>query len=89
MPSANRLRERMRRSKTGWGFDDLDLLYKGHDFVRREGGKHVIYTHSKYPELRATVSRSSSLDAGYIRSALQLLDQLDVLQRSASGESQK
>ncbi len=76
MPSIERLLERMRRSKAGWSFADLEKLYVGLGFEVREGGKHRLYIHPKYPELRATVTRSRSLAKGYVEHALQLATRL-------------
>ena len=66
----------MRRTKNGWSCDDLDKLYIGLGFIMREGGKHRIYIHPKYPELMATVTRTRSLAKGYISHALHLADSL-------------
>lgn len=76
MSSVERLLERMRRSKAGWTFDDLEKLYVGLGFEMREGGKHRIYIHPKFPELRATVTRSRSLAKGYVEHALHLAKRL-------------
>ena len=77
MPSVERLLQRMRRSKAGWSCVDLDRLYRGLGFEMREGGKHRVYIHPKFPELRATVTRSRSLAKGYIDHALDLADRLE------------
>ena len=76
MPSVKRLLEKMHRSKAGWTFAELDKLYIGLGFESREGGKHRVYIHPKYPELRATVTRSRSLAKGYIEHALRLAERL-------------
>jgi hypothetical protein len=74
----------MRRTKGGWSPDDLDRLYRGFGFEVREGSKHRIYSHPRYPQLRATVSRSSPLATGYVATAPDLLDQLDSLRQQAA-----
>ena len=76
MSSAEKLLARMRQSKSGWGFHDLDTLYRGFGFEVREGGKHTMYIHPHFPQLRATVARHRSLPIGYIQHAIQLIDQL-------------
>jgi len=76
MSRVDRLLEKMRRSKAGWTFTDLERLYIGLGFEIREGGKHRIYVHPKFPQLRATVTRSRSLAKGYIDHALGLADRL-------------
>ena len=76
MAPDDKLLEKMRRSKAGWTCDDLDELYISHGFEMREGGKHRIYIHPKFSELRATVTRSRSLPIGYITTAIKLIDKL-------------
>jgi len=66
----------MRRSKAGWNKDDIDRLYTGFGFDRIQGGKHCLYIHPRYQDLRATVTRSSSLPIGYVSTALRLIDEL-------------
>jgi hypothetical protein len=73
MISAEKLYQRMRRTKAGWKPSDLDRLYRGFGFEVREGAKHTLYIHPEFPNLRATVTRSRSLAVGYIEHALQLI----------------
>lgn len=82
-----RLLERMRRSKAGWTFTDLEKLYLGLGFRMREGGKHRLYIHPKFPELRATVTRSRSLAKGYIEHALHLAKRLKEMEAESAEES--
>lgn len=79
MSKTDKLLERMRNSKTGWSADDLHALYVGFGFDFREGGKHIIYIHPEFPELRATVARHKSIAVGYIQHAISLLDKLKKL----------
>jgi hypothetical protein len=71
-----KLLARMRASKAGWGWNDLDQLYAGFGFVTREGGKHTVYIHEEQRDLRATVARHRSLPVGYIQTAIRLIDEL-------------
>jgi hypothetical protein len=80
MPPIEHLLESMRRSKGGWSADDLEKLYVGLGFEFREGGKHRVYIHPKFPELRATVTRSRSLAKGYIEHALHLAKRLEEME---------
>jgi len=77
----------MRESKAGWTADDLNTLYLGFGFDSRKGGKHTVYSHPRFPELRATVTRHRSLPIGYIQTAIKLIDQLKELEAGAKGES--
>jgi hypothetical protein len=76
MTSAEKLYQRMRRTKAGWRPSDLDRLYKGFGFEVVEGAKHTLYIHPEFPNLRATVTRSRSLAVGYIEHALQVIAEL-------------
>ena len=76
IPSSAYSLSRMRRSKAGWTFEDLERLYVGLGFEIREGGKHRLYVHPRFPQLRATVTRSRSLAKGYIEHALNLAERL-------------
>jgi len=80
MSKIDRLLNRMRRSKAGWTFADLEHLYVGLGFEIREGKKHRLYIHPKFPQLRATVTRSRTLAKGYIEYALDLAKKLSELE---------
>lgn len=82
MDAAEKLLERMRASKAGWGEKDLETLYRGFSFEVREGSRHRFFYHSKYPQLYATVARHNSLAKGYIATAVKLIDQLKQLEAS-------
>jgi hypothetical protein len=86
MSSIQDLLERMRRSKAGWTFADLEKLYIGLGFEVREGGKHRVYIHPAFPELRATVTRSHSLAKGYIQHALHLAERLKEMEMEVKHE---
>lgn len=74
MPStAEKLLERMKASKADWGADDLHTLYTGFGFDCEQGGKHTLYIHPVWHDLRATVGRHSPLAVGYVTHALRLI----------------
>lgn len=81
MGAADDLFDDMSRSKAGWTSRDLETLYSGFGFDRREGGKHVVYSHPDFPELRATVTRSKSVPVGYVQKALRNIKKLRELQK--------
>jgi len=85
MGSGDKLLSKMRDSKTGWQFHDLDRLYRYYGFKVREGGKHCIYTHPEHPSLLATVTRSRSLPIGYIQHAIKIIDKLLELSQKKEG----
>lgn len=73
-----KLRERLARAKECKP-RQLDQLYSSYGFERREGAKHVVYTHCRYKMLRATVARQDPLNIGYVRTAERLLAELERL----------
>lgn len=90
MTEANRLLDRMRRSKTGWTAADLHRLYTSFGFDFRQGGRHRLYVHPRYPDLRATVRRASGvLPAGYVSTALHLIDTLQVREERSGSETEQ
>ena len=46
---AEKLLERMRKSKSGWSSQDLIRLYRGFGFEIRNGSSHDVITHPAYP----------------------------------------
>jgi len=66
----------------------LRKLYLGLGFEVREGGKHCVYIHPRYRELRATVTRSRSLAKGYIARALYLAERLKELEAQDDRDSE-
>ena len=76
MGVAQKLFERMQRTKLGWGEADFDSLYRGFGFEAREGGSHRVYVHSQFRDIRATVSRHRSLPPGYAQDAVSNIREL-------------
>lgn len=72
------LLERMRRTRSGWGEDDFDRLYRSFGFeeITRPRAPHRVYVHREFLDLRATVGRHSSLAKGYATTAVRLIDSL-------------
>lgn len=85
--SAEKLLARMRASKTGWGPSDLHRLYMGFNFRCREGARHSIYIHTRYTDIRDTVSRHGELPVGYVQAALKNVD--EVLRREADNRGRE
>jgi hypothetical protein len=81
------LLERMRRTRSGWGEDDMDRLYRSFGFreITRSRAPHRVYVHPDYPDLRATVARKSSLPKGYATTAVRLIDKLLERQKAKGG----
>lgn len=81
-PSATavKLLEDMKNTRSGWGLDDFRTLYKGYGFIETQGGKHVKFTHSAFPELVQHVSRGRSLAPGYAVDAVKMIERLEKMQ---------
>lgn len=79
MSRRDKLLEKMRKSKTGWKFNELESLYVKFGFEKYEGSRHTMYIHPDFPELRATVTRHKSLAIGYVHHAIKLIDRLKEL----------
>lgn len=76
MSTAEKLLEKMRQTKQGWGYNDLERLYEGFGFESRQGGSHAFFSHPKHRDLAATVARHRSLAGGYVQHAIKLIDEL-------------
>lgn len=74
--NAEKLLERMRNSASGWGQSDFEHLFEGFGFKWREGKKHRIYWHPKFPNLYMSVPRHNSLKEWVARDAVKLIDEL-------------
>ncbi len=81
------LLERMRRTRSGWGEDDLDKLYRSFGFreITRPRAPHRVYVHPDHPDLRATVARKKSLPKGYATTAVRIIDKLLERQKAKGG----
>ena len=80
MGAAQKIFERMQRTRSGWGQDDFRRLYRGFGFVEEEGGSHRLYSHPQHGHLRATVGRHNELAKGYADTAVRLIEELKRLQ---------
>lgn len=75
--NAEKLLERMRRSKSGWKRRDLESLYEGYGFVLYHGRRHDYYQHPEYPRLRDTLKRSRTVSEYSVRNAIKLIEELE------------
>lgn len=85
-PRAEKLLERMRRSKSGWKRHDLEALYEGFGFVLKHGAKHDYYVHPVHPKLRDTLRRSRTVPEYNVRNAIRLIDRLIALENTEGNE---
>lgn len=80
MPGSDDLLRRARTSKGCWREQELERLYLSFGFEKERGKKHIKFWHPKYPQLYATVTRSSGeLPTGYITKAVHLIDAAQTL----------
>ena len=76
MSPAEKMLEKMRRTKAGWSQDDFSTLYEGFGFVKEEKTRHTAYTHPEMPLVVAIVGRHRSLAKGYADDAVKNIDAL-------------
>ena len=76
---ARKLLKRMKETKSGWGEKDLETVYLGYGFTFRDGAKHRVYSHPRFPQLHDAVSRQRDLPPGYAATALKLIAELEAL----------
>jgi hypothetical protein len=81
MTRAQKLVERMRRTKHGWRPSEVRAAYLGYGFSVDAGRKHDLYQHRRYPDLIATMTRSDPVKPAYIEDLLKLLDDLALRER--------
>ena len=74
-----KLRRKLARTTQGCRERELHRLYTSYGFVKKEGGRHTIFTHPSYPHLQGAVARHRYLHRSYVTHALKLLDMLDTL----------
>lgn len=85
MPRGDDLLQRARRSKGGWRQHELESLYLAYGFTSKNAKKHIKFWHPTYPQLYATVTKSSGeLPTGYITTAVRLIDALMILKAQES-----
>lgn len=85
---AEKLLERMRRTKANWKRHDLDTLYEGFGFVLRHGSNHDFVSHPDYPQLSDTLPRHRKVPEYNVRKAIKHIDTLLHLRKSkASGDA--
>jgi hypothetical protein len=84
--AAEKLFERMKRTKSGWGENDFRTLYTGYGFSESEGSKHLRFAHPRFPDLYATVARQRSLPPGYAQTAVRLITRLQDLEGGDHGD---
>lgn len=76
MSRGGALLQRARTSNGGWRMRELERLYRQYGFESEPGGKHILFKHSKYPQLWATVTNSSGeLPTGYVATAVKRIDE--------------
>ena len=80
MPRGERLLQSLKDSKADVGSRTLDRLYTSFGFDKREGGKHIIYFHPRYPWLQASVSRKKKgMAIGHVTTAIKLVEKTKAL----------
>ena len=73
---AEKLLERMRKSKSGWTSQDLVRLYRGFGFEIRNGRRHDVVSHPDHPSLRQTLPRRLKGSTPYVSEAIKMIDNM-------------
>ena len=73
---AEKLLERMRRSKANWKRRDLENLLFGYGFQRRHGSNHDVFTHPNLTGAQFVLPRHGAVKKAYISKAIRLIDKL-------------
>lgn len=81
--NADKILQKMRRTKSGWKRKDFQTLFEGHGFERK-GRKRDIYFHPDHHQVRATVPRQNKLKEYVTEKAIEAIEMLIKLQ--AEGE---
>ena len=79
------LLERMRHSKAGWRYNDLESVYIANGFTIRHG-KEAVAKHPRYPQLRATFPKHGSLAKAYVVRAIKLIDELRRIEKEQADQ---
>jgi len=87
---ADKLLERMRRSKDGWRRTDLDTLYKGFGFIIKikKKGPHDTVEHPDFPQFFTYLPRHRKLAKYIVNQAIKMIDSLKALQVAEKEEHQ-
>jgi hypothetical protein len=88
MSKAEKILDRMRVTSAGWGQKDFEHLFDGYGFEKRQGNRHTIYFHPKYPELWISIPRHNNMKNCYPRDAVKLIDELIVKQNKEKEDEQ-
>jgi hypothetical protein len=83
-----KLLDRARQSPNNWTKAELEKLYEAFGFEIVRGTKHEFARHPKFPHLRGTLPNHVSFATGYIRSAVKLIDELNVLLEEEPNEGE-
>jgi hypothetical protein len=75
---AEELLERARKSPENWKRSDLERLYLSFGFQIQSGKKHNFVKHPDYP-LRANLPNHTKFDAGWVKTAVKVIERLLVL----------
>jgi hypothetical protein len=91
---ADKLLERMKRSKSGWKRNDIDSVYESYGFIitgkKGGGSNHDKVYHPEYPELITYLPRHNPVGEAYISELIKKINQLKALQnRDAKEESEE
>jgi hypothetical protein len=81
---ADKLLERMKRSKSGWKRVDIDSVYESNGFIitgkKGGGSNHDKVYHPDYPQLITYLPRHNPVGEAYVSELIKKINQLKALQ---------
>jgi hypothetical protein len=90
MPSkaAQKLLDRMRKSRSGWKRQEIDRLYEGYGFVIEPGGNHDKVSHPDYPQLVTSLPRHGRAHEYVVTQAIKNIDKFIELEREKETQNE-
>lgn len=82
--SGEKLLDRMKQTKAGWGQRQIHRLLQSFGFSLVQSG-HRRYQHHRFASLRTTIPRQNELPVGYIKDLLNLMENLKLLEAQTPG----
>lgn len=77
MTTTKKLLEKIRHQQHDWRMEQLEIIAKHYDIkVRKSGGSHVVFTHTKWAEL-ICIPAHRPIKQIYIKKLVLLLDALE------------
>lgn len=81
MAKRDKREQRIRQNPRTVRFADLDAVLRDHEFDGDDAKHHVVYQHTKYPDLTVNVPKPhggvNTVKATYVRDAIRAIDEAE------------